>query len=68
MKKLTFLALFACATLFAIAQTKPKTVSNTVTKEKSCKPGDACCKKKGDKKSCNMSEKEKTNHSKMSKK
>lgn len=65
MKKLTFLALFACATLFVNAQNTPKKATTTVKKEQSCKPGDACCKKKGDKKSCNMS-KEKTSTCKKS--
>jgi hypothetical protein len=59
MKKLIFLALFACASLVAEAQTTPKKA--VVKKEQSCKPGDACCKKKGDKKSCNMSKEKMSN-------
>jgi hypothetical protein len=59
MKKLIFLALFASVNLFANAQTTPKKAA--VKKEQSCKPGDACCKKKGDKKSCNMSKEKMSN-------
>lgn len=59
MKKLIFLALSASVVLFANAKITQK--KEAVKKEQSCKPGDACCKKKGDKKSCNMSKEKMSN-------